>query len=47
MCTPELIQLLETVAVNDLLQFAVWVMANKATIVELHQFAILRCIGLP
>ena len=44
---PELVELAEAMAVDDLLQVAVGVVENAAAVVEDHHLAVLRRIGLP
>ena len=44
---PEFVELSETVAVDELLQVAVGVVADVAVVVEDKQLAILSCVGMP
>ena len=43
----ELVELAEAVAVDDLLEVAIGIVANEAVVIEDHQLAILSVIGLP
>ncbi len=47
MLLPELIQLSETVFVDDLLERTVVIVTDAALVVEDHHLAILGCIGFP